>query len=328
MVGDRVLHFAEQFTNSSLQYKNLYGFHNQIYRITSNIDFILRIASACHRSKDSTLSELDFLLFLKENGVSLSAPMKGADGNYVYEISENSVKWIVSAFEIAKGNDFRTRPADNDTKLKEVGRMLGRIHKYSKKYKPHNKSPRRQWDESQHLTKAGSLFERNYPALKIKFDEFINQMNVQPKDSNSFGLIHGDYLFSNYFFEGDNITVFDFDECEYSWFIYDIAVCMYYYLLGGNPSELETKTEEAERLLFYILSGYIEENNIDIYWFKNIDLFFKMREYVLLSTISETPYSSLDGWQKSYFDGALERQLNDKPFINADFIGVYNSVFK
>jgi amicoumacin kinase len=258
LVEDRVLNLAKLFSNGSSQYKNLNGFHNQIYQVTSNINFILRIASTSHSSKDSTLSELDFLLFLKEKGVSISAPIKGIDGNYVYELTENNKKWIVSAFEIAKGNDFRARLEDNDTKLKEVGRMLGKIHRYSKQYKPYNISLRRHWNESQHLIKAGSLFEKNYPDLKKKFDKFINQMNEQPKDSNSYGLIHGDYLFSNYFFEYDNITIFDFDECEYSWFIYDIAVCMYYYLLGYDPSELHTKTEEAENLFFNLLSGYIK----------------------------------------------------------------------
>jgi hypothetical protein len=42
--------------------------------------------------------------------------------------------------------------------------------------------------------------------------------------------------------------------------------------------------------------------------------------------MSETAYSSLDRWQKAFFDGALERQLNDKPFIDTDFARVYNNV--
>ena len=326
MDEDSVLNLAKLFSNGSSQYKNLYGFHNQIYQVTGNLNFMLRIASTSHRSKDAALGENDFLLFLKEKGVSVAAPIKGMDGNYVYELTENNEKWIVSAFEIAKGNDFRTRPEEDDTKLKEDGRMLGKIHRYSKQYKPKNIRLRRQWNESQHLINAGSLFEKKYPELKKKFDEFIDQMNKQPKDFRNYGLIHGDYLFSNYFFENNTITVFDFDECEYSWFIYDIAVCMYYYLLGHDPLELHSKTKEAENIFFNLLSGYSKENTIDIYWFKNMDLFFKMREYVLLSTMSEIPYDRLDSWQKSFFDEALERQLNDKPFVNTDFTRVYDDV--
>jgi len=94
--------------------------------------------------------------------------------------------------------------------------MLGKIHKYSKNYKPQNTYHRRNWNESQHIAKAGYLFEKNYPQLKVKFDEFTHNMNELPKDINSYGLIHGDYLFSNYLFDHNKITIFDFDECEYS----------------------------------------------------------------------------------------------------------------
>jgi hypothetical protein len=66
LVEDRVLIFAKLFSCSSSEYKNLYGFHNEIYQIIGDTDFILRIASASHRSKDATLSELEFLLFLKK----------------------------------------------------------------------------------------------------------------------------------------------------------------------------------------------------------------------------------------------------------------------
>lgn len=326
-VENRIFDIAGLYAVNNMKYKNLYGFHNQVYQITGDTNFILRIASSLHRSKEETLSEIDFLLYLKEKGISLSSPIMGLDGEYVYEISNGNERYIISAFEIAKGNDFRTRGDDNNTRLIEVGCMLGKLHKYSKLYKPHKIGLRRQWNESQHLLKAGNLFKTNYPELKVKFDKFIFEMNNQPKDNDSYGLIHGDFLFSNYFFDDNNITIIDFDECEYSWFVYDIAVCMYYYLLGGNPSELETKIEEAESILFNLLTGYIEENSIDIRWIKSIDLFFRMREFVLLSTMSEIPYNSLIGWQKSFFDGAYERQMTDKPFIQADYVKVYSRLF-
>lgn len=323
----RVKNLSRHFTSGSIQYKNLYGFHNQIFLITSKKNFILRIASASHRSKEDTLNEIDFLLFLKEKGVSVSAPIKGLDGEYVYAINEDQEKWIVSAFEIAKGKDFRSRSYDTDIRFREAGRMLGKIHKYSKIYSPHNLSrSRRQWYESQHMAKASNLFGKYNHKLKVKFDEFMHQMNQLPQTNDSYGLIHGDYLFSNYFFDGDNITVIDFDECEYSWFVYDIAVCMYYYLLGGDPTKLSSKIEEAEKLFYNLLLGYTKENHIDVRWIANINLFFKLREYVLMSTLLERNNESLNGWKKSFFDGALDRQLNDKPFITVDFVKIYEDV--
>ncbi len=53
-----------------------------------------------------------------------------------------------------------------------------------------------------------------------------------------------------------------------------------------------------------------------------------MREYVLMSTLLERNCEGLKGWNKSFFDGALDRQLNDKPFIRADFVKIYEDICK
>jgi Ser/Thr protein kinase RdoA (MazF antagonist) len=137
-----------------------------------------------------------------------------------------------------------------------------------------------------------------------------------PKKESSFGFVYGDFLFSNYFFDDDNnIFIFDFDECEYSWFIYNIVVCMYYYLLGADPTELHEKVEEAEEMFFHIIVGYIIEYELDMECLRNIDLFFQLRDYVLLSSILESSVNNLSGWNKSFVEGATGRLLAGKPFI-------------
>jgi len=151
-------------------------------------------------------------------------------------------------------------------------------------------------------------------------------MNDLPKDPKEFGLVHGDFLFSNYFFDDDNnITVFDFDECEYSWYMYDIAVCMYYYLLGADPRELDSKIKEAEDMLYYLLLGYVEQCEVDLICLKNMDLLFRLRDYVLLSSVLESS-SELKGWSRYFAEGATDRLLADRPFIQIDFEKVYRNV--
>ncbi len=169
------------------------------------------------------------------------------------------------------------------------------------------------------MAKAEALLRHYDPRLAGIFQEYLGEMKRLPQDGAGFGLIHGDYLFSNYHVDGNDVIVFDFDECEYSWFMYDIAVCMYYYLLGGNPSELPGKTQEAEEMLCHLLRGYLQENEMDVFWIKNIDLFFQMREFVLLSTTLERFSGTLEGWQKSFFEGAVDRRLNHRPFIKSSF---------
>lgn len=239
--------------------------------------------------------------------------------------------YTVSAYQKAKGKDCWSRGIDGKERFKIIGRTLGRMHRLSMLYNCCDAAKRRQWEENPHLVKARCIL-RNYNAdLSNKFDSYMSLMRRFPKNESSFGLVHGDFLFSNYYFDDDNnIFIFDFDECEYSWFIYDIAVCMYYYLLGSDPTELHEKVEEAEDMFFHIMSGYVLECKLDMDCIKNIDLFFQLRDYVLLSSILERSVErsakNLSAWEKSFVEGAMDRLLGGKPFIQADFERVYTMV--
>ena len=59
------------------------------------------------------------------------------------------------------------------------------------------------------------------------------QRQSLPQDSASFGLIHQDAHGGNFLVDDQGqITLFDFDDCLYSWFINDIAMAIFYRLLG------------------------------------------------------------------------------------------------
>ncbi len=323
---DQVIQFSKQFVPEVISAENLSGFHNHVFRINGRTGFILRVSLISHRSSDDTMSEIDFLRYLIDNGATIAHPLQGLDGRFVYEFQQDNINSIVSAFSIAKGYDWLNRAPDGDdpNRLHQVGRTIGKIHQLSKSFQPVGKKLRRQWYQSQHLTQAEAVFQNSNPLLASAYSTYVLAMNQLPKTKESFGLVHGDFLFSNYHADGDTIVVFDFDECEYSWYVYDIAVSMYYYLLGGDPSQLPTKVKEAEELLYSLLSGYLLETKLDRFWVENINLFFQMREFVLLSSILSQSSQPSEGWQKTYIQGAINRQLYNKPFIEADFISVYN----
>jgi len=58
---------------------------------------------------------------------------------------------------------------------------------------------------------------------------------IDPKDQalvsdpNQYGIIHGDVNLSNFFYEEAKTTlwVFDWDQIERSWFLYDLAQCLF-----------------------------------------------------------------------------------------------------
>ncbi len=320
-----VANIAALYTRNISYIKNLNGFHNYIYEVCGDETFILRIS--VQNSSAATSSEIDFLRYLYKNNVPVAPPIISLQEQYAHNVVINNRNYVASAYQKADGKDFRSRSVDGKERFIIIGRTLGKMHRLSKIYTPSIDTKRRQWYESSHIQKAATFFSVYNVRLLEKFNGYMSFMRKFPKNKNSFGLVHGDFLFSNYFFdESDRITIFDFDECEYSWYIYDIAVCMCYYLLGGDPRELDKKVEEAEEMFYHMLVGYMSECEIDIDCLRDMNSFFQLREYILLSSILETSMNDLNGWSKDFVEGAIDRILTSKPFINVDFEKVYNKV--
>jgi Ser/Thr protein kinase RdoA (MazF antagonist) len=322
MLSDNVIKaFAEKFTNTVSAIELLGQSHNTVYRINSPSPFVLRVTPDNHRSRNELLSELDFISYLYKNGAEVSRPIPSLTGEYVADYQTDNEFGHLSAFTIAEGLDWRSRENDDGIVLEQIGRTLGKIHKISRSYCAENVSKRRQYYESQHLTKAVDLFGKSNPSLNTCLRDYLAQISKLPKTNVNYGLTHGDYLFSNYnITQSNKVTVFDFDECEYSWYINDIAICLYYYLLGGDPTELNTKVNEAERNLIALMTGYLSENDLPLDELVNINMFFAMRDFILLSTLYE--HESLGKWKSDFIRGASDRIINRKPFIDLNIHSV------
>lgn len=320
-----IISMASLYSGNIASIRNLGGFHNLVYEVSGDRTCILRIAQG--KLDTETNSEIGFLRYLHMNGAPIAPPVVSLQNRYVHLVAINDQCYTVSAYQKAIGKDCWSRGLDGEERFIVIGRALGKIHRLSMTYSPHPAAKRRQWDQNPHLTKAAHVLGQYNADLAEVFRRWMASMRAFPRSKKSFGLIHGDFLFSNYFFDDSNsITVFDFDECEYSWYIYDIAVCMYYYLLGGDPKQLGEKAEEAEAMLFHLLSGYTVECELDGECLKNMNLFFQLRDWVLLSSVLETSADSLAGWKKDFVEGAEDRLLTGKPFMDIDFQGVYEKI--
>jgi Ser/Thr protein kinase RdoA (MazF antagonist) len=325
MNDNTIIDFAKLYTDIVDDFEMKSGGSNNIYIIKGNKNFALRITPVSHRNFEEIKSEIAFMLYLHSNRVPLTKPIQGIDGEYCYERQTENKNWIISAFEIAIGEDYRTRVYPPE-RIFIVGKTLGKIHRLSKKYVPVGVQPRRQWHQNYYMSNANKVFKNYDEKLFNIFKDYINQLANLPKDNDSFGLIHGDYVLMNYFFDKNNITVFDFDDCQYSWFINDIATWMVRFMIGAEPTKLNSRTKEAAEYFSDFMQGYLTENTISMEQVENIDLFFKMTEYSMLVYILERKSDGLNKWGSEVVEGILERILNGKVFIDVDFVSIYKSI--
>ena len=322
-----LLKFAQKYVPQIYSIELLSVSHNTVYKANCDNPFILRITSARHRSKNEILSELDFILFLHNNNIHAAIPIQSFSGDIITEHAlDNEILFIV-AFELADGVQWYEKETgiyrDDTYYLKQIGRELGKIHKTSRNYRTENTISRRQYFEGQHLIKGKAVFEKYDTKLCEVYQHFMRDLSALNKNSENFGLTHGDFLMSNYNITADNkVIVYDFDECEYSWFVSDIAIFLYYYITGPDPLNVANKKHDAIKAILLFMSGYLKENDLPLCELKNLNLFFLLRDYVLLSTIIEKGEQNYSWWDEKLVKAAIPRVLERKPFvdINIDLI--------
>lgn len=304
--------------------KELGGFESFIYEFSKGDEsFILRISHSSRRSKDQIAAELEWIRYLFENGMNVCRGVLSPAKHLVESVNDNSGgEFIASVFCKAPGTppwEAEWDPAFSG----HYGRVIGKMHSLSKKYIPAKPEWKRyEWDDPCNM----DIFLK-MPASEKKamhyFRELISHFNTLPRDKDSYGLIHQDAHGGNFFVENGKIWLFDFDDAVYSWFIYDIAMVLFYNLLFND----DDKKAMRDKLVRFF-TGYFRENNLDPGWLSEIPNFLKMREIDLYAAILHDigPDIENDDWCRRYMEGRKENIESNRPFIDYDWMSIIDDI--
>ncbi|RPI25146.1 MAG: hypothetical protein EHM70_20445, partial [Chloroflexota bacterium] len=239
LYNDRIYQEAlARFGLASESVKKLGGFESFIYEFEREGGaYILRISHSLHHPPDRTRGEMDFLKYLSENGLAAPRPQPSLAGNLVEVIpvkdSKTQEESYFSVVVVDKAPGGPPTKADRTPELfVEMGRYMGRLHALSKKYRPSRPELRRhEWYEDEE-----DYAERYLPAseklIAEKFSRLVAYLKALPCDPQGYGLIHMDFHGGNFFVHKDGgvpkITLFDYDDCAYAPYVYDIAMALFY----------------------------------------------------------------------------------------------------
>jgi Ser/Thr protein kinase RdoA (MazF antagonist) len=200
---------------------------------------------------------------------------------------------------------------------RRYGRLIGRIHALTRDYKPANPAWKRpEWDDPEMLDILGWLPESESMVL----DKYLNlkaHLDSLPKSKESYGLIHQDAHAGNFFLDDlGRITLFDFDDCTYSWFINDIAIVLFYIVIGSEDQAAFTK-----EFMTHFMFGYREESQLDAEWLIEIPSFLKLREIDLYAVIHRSfDVNNINHpWVAMFMKDRKQSIENEVPFIEFDF---------
>lgn len=309
-----LIDIAKKYTQDVISVEFLARCRNLIYKADCRkYAFVLRLINKTNKDKGQIESELTFQNYLFQNGADVVRPLPSCFGEYCLSYHE----YWVSAFEYAAGKDWDERNDHNERTFQLIGKALGKIHRLSKEYDPQKSVKRRLWSEQRELVNAPAIFKEYDPNLYGVFVKHMEIMDRFEKSPQTFGLTHGDYLMSNYLIADNKIKVIDFDECEYSWYAMDLAICMRCYLIGSSPESVSDKISEAEMMHYNILKGYSTENIINEQMIYELNALIKVRDFIELSQILErlTKHEEICDMENKLLYADLERTIKGRPFM-------------
>ena len=251
--------------------------------------YILRVSALDDRTEEDYLAETEFIRYLARNGAPVADVIPSVNGRTVERIEADGQSAWISLFEYAKGmllsdNGYRYREgAPLEEYFYNTGKALGKIHRLSKQFIPVHR--RTSFSEKYTAEYIGRLIPEPYAELKQAIIRRLEEYKALPTGAEDYGLIHFDFSDGNYHVDlqtGD-ITVFDFDNCIYCWFMFDLAH-LWTHGVGWYRHEPDPK-KRMECMNHYfgtILEGYRSETDVSEAMLEKLPLFIDMTiiEYV------------------------------------------------
>ena len=266
------------------------GGRNQIFVCSKNDEkkFVLRISSTGDRTEKDYLAETEFVHYLAENGAPVADAIPSVNGKLVETVEDDGATVFISLFEYARGmllceNGYRYREgAPLEEYFYNTGKVLGKIHELSKQFEPTVDHRRPDYFDKYNMEYINNLIPDAptiYSVLKKAIVTRLEKFHKLPTDSQNYGLVHFDYSDGNYHIDmtNGNITVFDFDNCMYCWFMFDLAN-LYLHGEGWFRYESDPSKREAGMKHYFntILKGYKSETSISDDLLNQLPLFIDM----------------------------------------------------
>ena len=300
--------------------KELDGFESFIYEFNrQDEDFILRIGHSSRRSYGLIQGEVDFINYLAAGGVGAAKAVLSENSELVEAIDDQQGgHFLATAFVKAQGGHVG-REAWGPAMWVEYGRQIGLMHRLSKSYQLPDPAWRRpEWDDPANCLDMAAWLDGKELEVVEKFDTLKARLDALPRGKNDYGLIHQDAHRGNFYIDKNGkLTFFDFDDCCYGWYAYDLAMVLFY----AVPWD-ERAPDFAREFLKYFLQGYRQENQIGENWMAQLPDFLKLREidlYAIIKRDMSQAEIEADPWCAGYMAGRKARIEADVPFLDLDF---------
>jgi Ser/Thr protein kinase RdoA (MazF antagonist) len=209
---------------------------NATYRVDAGgRKWALRVHREHYHSKQAIGSELAWLQALRRDGaVTTPVPLQGRNGELIQILA---LPGLASRHVVLFDWEAGVEPDESELlgPFQVLGAATAGMHLHSRGWSRPKNFERLTWDFEGAFGKAahwGSWRDgMGLDASKVKLfqravDLIEKRLAIVGKGHERFGLIHCDMRLANLLIDGDETKVIDFDDCGFSWYLYDCATAL------------------------------------------------------------------------------------------------------
>lgn len=236
---------------------------NAVYRVSSPTGepAVMRL----HRPGYNTLAEMEAELTwvesLQRAGLVTPSPRRtaGGDGYTTVEVGDEGEVRIVGVIDWVDGEmmevELERDPALVEPCYHRLGALAAQVHRHAENWQPPAGFTRRRWDADGlvgpdplwgRFWEVSALDPEQRRLLTAGQERLYETLSALDTGPSSFGLIHADLHLRNVLVDGDRLTLIDFDDAGFGWYLHELAVSL-------NPAVGAPWYDEARAAL---IAGY------------------------------------------------------------------------
>ena len=215
---------ASRYRVATEDLTDLGGFESFVFE--ADIDgrpTIIKLGHEDRRSLDMLHAEAEFTRFLAAQGIGVAAAIESPSGDLVEPIDDGvDSRFMAVAWTKAAG-DLPVRNLTDPVFWRAHGELVGRIHAATVSFAP--SAPLRtrpHWDDPDMLDDSFHIPASDTKAIH-ETERLLGVMQTFDRGSAGYGLVHHDAHLWNLHVEDGSLTLFDFDDCAYTWFVNEIG---------------------------------------------------------------------------------------------------------